>query len=417
MSGYRQFIRSLWRRPAAGAVLRLFLWVGLVWLTGCEPPEPYRPPVVPESEPVASEPAAPPEPPLLQPHEAVRQNAFDHLQRQLDRGLDLDRRDADGRTLLHLAAGDGRLSMVAWLVEQGADVDIEDAAGVRPVQLAADAGHSAVTALLLSVGAFLDEDGVDEAVDTVFDPEPEPAESVEAPEESPPEVVLPEGWEELEFRTWRSAYGQTVEAALLELKADIVTLGSRDGQIRRVPITQLHSEDQIAARRITEQGLLAARGRSLSRAEQERRVANVDVAFGADCLGVLTTLLRESRDEVRIAIYTLTHQAVEQELVRAARRGVDVRVKYDRSQLSLESMQEMVRRLERRGVVMIPVTLRDRFASMHHKFMVVDRRRVFTGSFNFTVSAATRSYENCVVIESVPAAHEFLKEFDGITNR
>ena len=54
---------------------------------------------------------------------------------------------------------------------------------------------------------------------------------------------------------------------------------------------------------------------------------------------------------------------------------------------------------------------------LHHNFVVIDGKRVVTGSFNYTKTAAESSYENLVVIESEEVAGKFLEEFDKIKGK
>jgi len=56
--------------------------------------------------------------------------------------------DADGRTLLSLAARRGHLDAVEFLLRQGAYVNAPDRAGRTPLAWAERAGHRAVAALL-----------------------------------------------------------------------------------------------------------------------------------------------------------------------------------------------------------------------------------------------------------------------------
>ena len=51
---------------------------------------------------------------------------------------------------------------------------------------------------------------------------------------------------------------------------------------------------------------------------------------------------------------------------------------------------------------------------MHHKFMVVDGRRLATGSYNWTASAENWNRENLLVFDSPGLASKFLDEFRAI---
>jgi phospholipase D len=46
-------------------------------------------------------------------------------------------------------------------------------------------------------------------------------------------------------------------------------------------------------------------------------------------------------------------------------------------------------------------------AIMHQKVLIVDAKRVATGSFNFSIQAENRNSENAIIIDSKPLAAAF----------
>ena len=51
----------------------------------------------------------------------------------------------------------------------------------------------------------------------------------------------------------------------------------------------------------------------------------------------------------------------------------------------------------------IPVRLNDRYAILHHKFMVIDGVAVQLGSFNYSAAAVNRNAENVLLLMNVPS--------------
>jgi len=51
---------------------------------------------------------------------------------------------------------------------------------------------------------------------------------------------------------------------------------------------------------------------------------------------------------------------------------------------------------------------------MHHKVIIIDRRIVIMGSYNFTASAYQSNDETVVIINDPAVAAEFLAEFDRV---
>ncbi len=80
------------------------------------------------------------------------------LIRSLDSGAAVDSRDAQGSTLLMLAAGRGLDEIATLLVERGADVFVLDSQmGVTPLHRAAQSGSVPILKLLLAKGAYIDD--------------------------------------------------------------------------------------------------------------------------------------------------------------------------------------------------------------------------------------------------------------------
>ena len=49
---------------------------------------------------------------------------------------------------------------------------------------------------------------------------------------------------------------------------------------------------------------------------------------------------------------------------------------------------------------------------LHHKFCVIDRETVITGSYNWTYYAETRNLENIIIFHDPDSVNAYLKEFN-----
>jgi ankyrin repeat protein len=86
-------------------------------------------------------------------HLAAAQGNFDVAQMLLKHGADVNPRQSDLSTPLHLAATQRNLNIAQMLLQYGADVDSEDVGGRTPLHLASSRGDRPIVQLLLEHGA------------------------------------------------------------------------------------------------------------------------------------------------------------------------------------------------------------------------------------------------------------------------
>ncbi len=145
--------------------------------------------------------------------------------------------------------------------------------------------------------------------------------------------------------------------------------------------------------------------------------AYVKCAFGSDCDELIIEQIDAAERELKVAIYSVTHQKIARAFVKAARRGVKVTVKYDVGQSDWIGMQTALKILRDAKIPCAPIKMSEKYAHMHHKFTVIDGSKVLTGSFNYSAAGSTRNYENLNLISSKAIAAAYLKEFAAIKNR
>lgn len=118
--------------------------------------------------------------------------------------------------------------------------------------------------------------------------------------------------------------------------------------------------------------------------------------------------LTDATADVDAALYHLDAMPIATALINAHNREVDVRVFTENRNVEEDEIQ----RLLSAG---IPVRDDgDDDGYMHHKFVVIDKRYVWTGSYNTTYRGAHTNDNNVVWIDSVPLAENFTKEFETI---
>lgn len=130
--------------------------------------------------------------------------------------------------------------------------------------------------------------------------------------------------------------------------------------------------------------------------------------FSAQAAGIeaaLASAIDSADRTVDLAAYHLDLESLERALIRAHRRGAAVRVVTE----SENVLEPAVAALQAAG---IPVLGDRREGLMHHKFVVIDRRQVWTGSMNFTWADLTRNDNNLIRLDSEQLAEDYRVEFD-----
>jgi len=140
----------------------------------------------------------------------------------------------------------------------------------------------------------------------------------------------------------------------------------------------------------------------------------VDVAFDDECERLLLREVPKTKKELLVASYIITRQSIVEAICRVAERKVPVKLKFDERQADYEGMKKALEKLRKAGVTCTPIKFSSRYAQMHDKFIIMDRQRVLTGSYNFTTTASRENYENLVLIESPKVAEEFARAFERI---
>jgi phosphatidylserine/phosphatidylglycerophosphate/cardiolipin synthase-like enzyme len=131
-------------------------------------------------------------------------------------------------------------------------------------------------------------------------------------------------------------------------------------------------------------------------------------------------ILREidsAKKEILVAVYAFTNDDLASALVRAKKRGVAVQVIIDRefdaaNDKSKGRLLEHERIPVRRASGIKPTTSDRDSGLMHQKFAVIDRRLVFSGSYNWTHSADKLNHENLLLFRDASSlAEEYRRVF------
>jgi len=128
--------------------------------------------------------------------------------------------------------------------------------------------------------------------------------------------------------------------------------------------------------------------------------SDIQVAFSPDrgATELVVRTIESAKKTVRVAAYSFTSKPIALALLADSKRGVDVKVVVDKSQVTARYTAATF--LANAGV---PVRVDYRYAIMHDKFIVVDGETVEEGSFNFTAAAEKKNAENVLVLRDEPS--------------
>jgi phosphatidylserine/phosphatidylglycerophosphate/cardiolipin synthase-like enzyme len=141
------------------------------------------------------------------------------------------------------------------------------------------------------------------------------------------------------------------------------------------------------------------------------------------CSNYIIRELEQAKKEILVAVYAFTSDELANAMVQARKRGVSVQVVVDRefdmgNQKSKGKFLEAQKILLKRLSGIKSSTAEKEAGLMHQKFAVIDRRLVFTGSYNWTYSADALNDENLLLFRDAgPLAEEYRKAFFRLWER
>lgn len=136
----------------------------------------------------------------------------------------------------------------------------------------------------------------------------------------------------------------------------------------------------------------------------------VEVCFvpsETSCTAVVVREIAAAKISVKVQAYNFSSLAIEQALVDAHERGIDVQVILDRS--NEHAKYSGLGLMEKAHV---PTWIDAKEAIAHNKVVVCDHAVVITGSFNFSVGAQKRNAENLIVLHDAELVAKYEKNME-----
>ena len=136
---------------------------------------------------------------------------------------------------------------------------------------------------------------------------------------------------------------------------------------------------------------------------------------------IVTTHIKEAQSSILIACFSLTDFEIADLLKKAHNKGIIVKVITD-----FTNMTEKYSKIKSLVEVKIPVYYYtselnqnpsqkgSRYARMHHKFLIIDKKFGINGSMNLTKTGQKDNIENIVILREPDTVSDFIEEFERI---
>jgi len=127
---------------------------------------------------------------------------------------------------------------------------------------------------------------------------------------------------------------------------------------------------------------------------------------------VLRNQINKAQDSIEIAMFGLTERKVQDALIKAMERGVKVSIVTEQKMANKTPLDEKV---EQAGAHVIRAANRvGPYSAMHHKYAVVDGKRLITGACNWTKNGTRYSDEDILVVDSEALALQYQDNFKDL---
>lgn len=123
----------------------------------------------------------------------------------------------------------------------------------------------------------------------------------------------------------------------------------------------------------------------------------------------MTELLQNARSSIYFAQFTMTRPDIAKILIEKANQGIDVKGVMEYEQIGTYSKYSWFKNMN------MDVRKDKNYCfAFHHKFFVIDKEIVVTGSLNPTIAGFKKNRENVLIIHSPEIAKEYLAYFQSV---
>lgn len=144
--------------------------------------------------------------------------------------------------------------------------------------------------------------------------------------------------------------------------------------------------------------------------------ASIEAGFSPEgtALQLVLKTIKTAQQEIRLMGYSFTSPDVADRLIRARKRGVDVKVVLDHKANTGERNKASRAAMNLLVSAGIPVRTVDVYKILHDKVIIADGRHTEVGSFNFSRAADSANSENVLVVWDDPVvAQRYLQHWSS----
>lgn len=122
-------------------------------------------------------------------------------------------------------------------------------------------------------------------------------------------------------------------------------------------------------------------------------------------------LIQNAKEYIYIPIFYLTHKDLSSEVIKAHKRGIEIKIILDAS--AARNKYSMHKILRKNG---IKVKVENFGGKMHAKSIIIDDKYFISGSMNLTIAGNIRNDENTIVIKNKALTKKYKKYFLTLWN-
>ncbi|XP_046410805.1 uncharacterized protein zuc [Neodiprion pinetum] len=123
----------------------------------------------------------------------------------------------------------------------------------------------------------------------------------------------------------------------------------------------------------------------------------------------LCAYLESAQQNLDVCMYLFSCEDLAAAIAKVFCRGVVVRIIVDGGMAENSACERRIRDFRERG---IRVRMKKSEYLMHHKFAIIDRKLILTGSTNWTMQAMHGNWDNVIVSNQLALVKPFIAEFD-----